>query len=315
MQRPQYLPQTSPRHPAVMRSQQRQPIQRPRTANNERFLVTTPSADATYNVTDKVGNANLVSSRQKVPVQTVAAPPRFARSDSHQQRSAAQQMDQKTRLAQHAMLSGRQSHPPSAKVSATPLAPRYEESRTSAAAKNIALNFQTSMSSDLTIDKTKDFEYSGYADNTASGLGFMNQQDTKNQEVAKSVSQIKTNPTEQPSSKITGRIIDLCGDGHDAVAQQPPICSYVIDQAVGLEKSKKMIVNLIDSAIEQLKTRESASKQSLLRMGDGVSVSVSTSTEEDKPRSSTKRMKMECISKLEAELTRLRVLEEFNEYE
>lgn len=190
------------------------------------------------------------------------------------------------------------------KVTISPLGLRYEENRSSEAAQNIALNFQTSQSSDLTFDKEKQLGYTNYSENIASELGCTLEPP---EPVEKSVSQIKTNPIE---TALTGRNIDICGDGQ--TTNQSPNCSVVIDQAIGLEKSKKMIVNLIDSAIQQLKTRDSASKQSLLQKGDGASVSVSTSTEDK--HNTTKRQKMECIGKLEAELTRLKILEEFNEY-
>lgn len=182
---------------------------------------------------------------------------------------------------------------------------RYEEHRSSEAAQNIALNFQTSQSSDLTFDKDKELlDYANYPDLT--------NDEPPAEHLAKSVSQIKTNATDQAGD--ADHITDQCGDGQTRQPPPPPAnCSIVIDQAVGLEKSKKMIVNLIDSAIQQLKKRDSDSKQSLLQKGDGASVSVSTSTDESGKRDTTRRLKMECIGKLEAELMRLKMLEEFNE--
>lgn len=289
----------------------RQPIQRPRTAHTDNRFVgsTAPKVEANFQLSDRLGSSNQQVPPRKKVFQQYTPPPRFAQSELN--RTSVPISNPKTKKRPiNANVSGTANlcHQPAyEKVLTTPLGFRYEESRSSAAAKNIALNFQTSQSSDLTFDKDKELRHTNYEDNLTSGLNNDPLQPEPTEVLAKSVSQIQTHPIDH-----------LCGDGHTKPSQSFNNGSFVIEQAVGLEKSKKMIVNLIDSAIEQLKTRDSASKQSLLlhhHKGDGASVSVSTSTDETGNRSSiNQRKKMECIGKLEEELTRLKILEEFNEY-
>lgn len=91
-----------------------------------------------------------------------------------------------------------------------------------------------------------------------------------------------------------------------------------------------MIVKLIDSAIDSLRTKNSQSKQSLATnrpaaggdCGDGVDdaagARLKTVSEQcsrqDNVGGEPKDMKLECIRKIEDELARLRLLEEFTDF-
>lgn len=227
----------------------------------------------------------------------------------------------------------------------------YEEIRSSTAAKQIALNYPDpnlsptsysaiSIDGDFSDEQPKTIAPTTAATSTATAKNpptdASNQCETRHT-VSESV--VFTQPaslSNKSSDMSTQSQSNDAGAGDTAtggaLAASAAITSFAqtIDEACGLEKSKKMIVRLIDTAIRSLRTKESLSQMSMANSTKQKGVGGGDSPPQTKPTNDgsqadlmsslqstitakSKSMKRDCIRKIEDELERLKQLEEFTD--
>lgn len=177
----------------------------------------------------------------------------------------------------------------------------YAEMRRSKAAKQLAAGDAA--------NRMAENEQNGYQPYTSSGLGF--------------IPKLKE-PQELPSYQMTSKeTINVYGD--DGTGEPITVLnveemtsgfadakmlqtgqrkhSKIVEEAIQLEKTKSIVVELIDTALDKLKSK---------RLEGKTSETSFTGSESSIPQSRMKQMKNSCFKKIEDELKLLKTLDRFS---